>query len=270
LHALVRAFHLADFRRHEQRALPDHAVPGQLAAAAMHQFAAERAAIQAAGHAVAEPEQKALLQGGVRHGARGGVEALAPGEVQELLEERADLPGRGGVDAQAAAGFGVEIPGGDVLPDAPEQPEIAAGADARQFLAAARDLGVRVAQKQVAALGQGGQQAGLVDAAILLRRQQHAGVARVQREGEHLSAQGREAGGGAGPVRAGGRRERAQVGEQFLGVGQGLFLGRLEPAEGAQVFDAGGFQGQDDFGQVQALDFGQFPRRAVRMFRPRP
>ena len=58
---------------------------------------------------------------------------------------------------------------------------------------------------------------------------------------------------------------RAQVGEQFFGVGEGLFLGRFQPAEGAQVLDAGGLQGQHHLGQVEPLDLGQFLRRTMRV-----
>ena len=55
----------------------------------------------------------------------------------------------------------------------------------------------------------------------------------------------------------------AQVGEEFLGVGERLFFGGFQPAEGSQVIDAGGLEGQDHFGQVQALDLGEFLLRAM-------
>ena len=64
--------------------------------------------------------------------------------------------------------------------------------------------------------------------------------------------------------------QRAQVGEQFLRVGEGLFLGRFEPAERAQVLHPGGFQGQDHLGQVQALDLGEFLLRTMRVLLLRP
>ena len=57
----------------------------------------------------------------------------------------------------------------------------------------------------------------------------------------------------------------AQVGEEFLGVGKGLFFGGFQPVEGSQVLDPGGFEGQDHFGEVQALDLGEFLRRTMRM-----
>ena len=91
------------------------------------------------------------------------------------------------MDAQAAAGVEAEVAGGGVLPGAHQQPEIAAGLVAQQILAPPRGVGIHVAQQQVAALGERGHQAGLVDAAVVLRGQQHARVTRVQRKGEHLA-----------------------------------------------------------------------------------
>ena len=79
-----------------------------------------------------------------------------------------------------------------VVPGAHQDPEIAAGLFAEQILAAARGVAVHVAQQQVAALGERGDQAGLVDAAVILRRQQHARIARVQRKRQHLAADGGE------------------------------------------------------------------------------
>ena len=120
-----------------------------------------------------------------------GIEALAPGDVEELLEQRADLPGGGGMNAQPAAGVEPEVAGGSVLPGAHQEPEVAAGLFTQQVLALPRGVGIHVAQEEVAALGEGGEQAGLIDAAVILRRQQHAGVTRVQREGEHLAPNAR-------------------------------------------------------------------------------
>jgi hypothetical protein len=62
------------------------------------------------------------------------------------------------------------------------------------------------------------------------------------------------------------KADRAEVGEEFFGVGEGLVVGRFEPAEFAKVFDTGGFEGEDDFGEVEALDFGKFLMRAMAVF----
>ena len=61
-----------------------------------------------------------------------------------------------------------------------------------------------------------------------------------------------------------------QIDKQFLGVGQGLVGRRLEPAKPAQVGDARGFEGQHDFGEIEAFDFGQFMGRTFPMFLRRP
>ena len=198
------------------------------------------------------------------------VQALAPGDFEELLEERADLPGGGGMHAQAAAGFEPEVVGGGLLPCAHQEPEVAARLFTQQILAPARGVAVHVPQEQVAALGEGGEQAGLINAAVMLRGQQHAGIPRVQREGQHLPADGSEGKLIAGFELMVDRLQGAQVGEEFFRVGEGLFLGWFEPAKRAQVFHPGGFQGQDDLGQVQTLDLGEFLLRTMRVLLLRP
>src|SRR5262249_12679208 len=45
-----------------------------------------------------------------------------------------------------------------------------------------------------------------------------------------------------------------------------LFIGRFQPPEFAQVFDAGSFESEDNFGEVEALDFGQFLLWAMAVF----
>jgi hypothetical protein len=42
--------------------------------------------------------------------------------------------------------------------------------------------------------------------------------------------------------------------------------GGFEPAEFSQIFDACGFEREDDFGQVEPFDFGQFLDGTVGMF----
>ena len=51
-------------------------------------------------------------------------------------------------------------------------------------------LGVPAAQQQVASLSEGRYQAGLIDTTIILSRQQHPGVTRMQRKRQHLAADG--------------------------------------------------------------------------------
>ena len=49
---------------------------------------------------------------------------------------------------------------------------------------------VRAANEQVAPLCERGHETGLIDAAVFLRRQQHAGVAGMHGEGEHPATEG--------------------------------------------------------------------------------
>ena len=49
-------------------------------------------------------------------------------------------------------------------------------------------------------------------------------------------------------------------------MGKGLVVGRFEPAKFAEVFDADGFEGEDDFGKIKAFDFGNFLLRPMAVF----
>ena len=42
-------------------------------------------------------------------------------------------------------------------------------------------------------------------------------------------------------------------------------VGRLQPAEGGDVLHAAGFQREDDLGEIEALDLGQFLRGALQV-----
>ena len=126
------------------------------------------------------------------------IQALAPRGFEKLLQERTDLPGGNDMYAEAAAGFEPEVIGGRVVPCAYKEPEIAAGLCLQQILSPPCGVAVHVAQQQVAALGQGRQEAGLIDATVMLRGQQHAGIPRVQGERQHLQTDGSD-----GKLRAG-------------------------------------------------------------------
>jgi hypothetical protein len=67
VHLAVAAFDLADFRRHEERAVLHLALARQHAAPAVDEFATQRALIQPPRHAVAEADEDALLQRLVLH-----------------------------------------------------------------------------------------------------------------------------------------------------------------------------------------------------------
>src|SRR5437868_12683466 len=64
--------------------------------------------------------------------------------------------------------------------------------------------------------------------------------------------------------------ERAEIGEQLFGAGERLRIGRLQPAEVADLFHTARFQSENDFGEIKPLHFGQFLRRALDVFAFRP
>ena len=66
------------------------------------------------------------------------------------------------------------------------------------------------------------------------------------------------------------RRERAEIGQELLGVFERLRLGRLQPAKARDVFDPARFQGQHHFREIEPFHFRQFLRRALEVFALRP
>ena len=82
----------------------DGALAGQHAPPAVHELAAQGPGVQAPRQVVGKSGQDALAHLRPVDAPLGGVEALGLRDLQKLLEERADLAGRLGVDAQPAAG----------------------------------------------------------------------------------------------------------------------------------------------------------------------
>ena len=62
------------------------------------------------------------------------------------------------------------------------------------------------------------------------------------------------------------RSQRAEIHQQLFGSSEGSWIGRFEPAEAPDFFDAARLQGEHDFGEVEPFHFGQFLRRPVEMF----
>ena len=94
------------------------------------------------------------------------------------------------------------------------------------------------------------------NATQLVRREQHARVARVRGEGEHASA---ERGDRARAI------ERAEIGEQRERAFEGAGVGCFEPAKLCNVLHPARLQGEHDFGEVEPLHLGQLLRGPVVM-----
>ena len=75
-----------------------------------------------------------------------------------------------------------------VTPGAHENPEIGRCFFAEQIFTGGIGFAVHASEEQIASLGKRGDERGLIDTTVFLRSEQHAGVARVQREGEHFAA----------------------------------------------------------------------------------
>ena len=106
------------------------------------------------------------------------------------------------------------------------------------------------AREQIPSLSQRGDQRDRPHAAIILRGQEHARVARMDRKRQHAPAEWGD--------RAGCIVDGAQVGEQRLGAFQRARVGRFEPAECSYVIDAARLEREDHLGEIEPFHFGKF------------
>ena len=150
-----------------------------------------------------------------------------------------------------------------VAEGAEEDEEIGVGFLAEEFVAVVFGLFAFAAAEEGAALGKGGDVGDGADAAEFARGEEHAGVAGVDGEGEHAAADGRDfAGDGV-------ERRRDRGGDLRRGR-RDFGSGGSSQRNAGRVVDAAGFQGQDDFGEVEALDLGEFLGGAVGVLAFRP
>ena len=185
---LVARFNLADFSNDKERTVLHSAFARQHAAPAVNEFTTQRALVQPPRHTVAEPDENALLQRLILDFTRLGVETFSLGDAEKLIQQRPDLSRGDGVNAKLAAGVEVKLVLRRVCPRTHQNPEIGRGLVAQQIFAGGHHFAPDVAQQQIAALSERGHETGLMDAAVCLRRQQHARVTRMQRKGQHLAA----------------------------------------------------------------------------------
>ena len=171
----------------------------------------------------------------------------------------ANLPGRDTVNAGFAKSLHPKLILRRVMPRPHQEPEVGRTLVAKQIIAQRRHIPARIAQKQIAPLRQRGHETRLVDAAIFLRREQHARVTRMHRECEHAPAEFRH----HRVMRA--VFQRSEIQQQLLCVVQSRLARRLQPAELSQIIHANCLQHENNFSEIESLDFRQFLHRPLRM-----
>ncbi len=207
------AFDLGDFRSDDEAAVLRDACAGEHAATAVNDVADERASAAAAGNLVSEAGEDRAGDGVGRSLSGLGFQAFVPGDIEELLEKFLYLPRGVGMHGEGAAGVGAKIillgPG-----EGAHEDEEVRGAVAEGFVALLLDALVGL-EKDVARLGECGDERGGAHAAEFLGFQEHAGVARVDGEIQHAAAR-------RGDLSRSGI-ESAEVGEEKLRTGEGFF-----------------------------------------------
>ena len=154
----------------------------------MHKFAPPRVLIDPS-HAIAETNEDALPQGLILDLALLDVETLLTGDLQELRVQRPNLSRRDTVNAELAKSIHPELIPRGVIPRLHQNPKIGRILVAKQILARRRHILARIPQKQVASLSQRRHETRLINAAIFVRREQHASVTGMYRKREHAAAE---------------------------------------------------------------------------------
>ena len=176
---------------------------------------------------------------------------LGMGDVEELLEQLADLPRGVGMDAKGTAFVHAKIPGTRPFEDTHQNEEIR-GATSEDFHPLLLDPFVHLQQHR-AGLRDRGDQRGGAHTTQFLGGEEHSRIARVERKIQHPAADRRD---GALCIQG------SEIAKQNLGAIQRGHIGRFDPAEGFQIPHPGGFEGEDRLGEVEALDFGEFAQGA--------
>src|SRR4051812_45486675 len=82
-----------------------------------------------------------------------------------------------------------ELTGQGIFVSAYKRPEVRYVLNAECILARGGNLLARIADQQIAALRQGGDETGMVNAAIFLSREEHSSISGVHREGHHSATE---------------------------------------------------------------------------------
>lgn len=157
-----------------------------------------------------------------------------------------DVFGGAGVDAKGGGAAGVEVHGFGGLVGAVFADEVGGvfGEDIVFFAGVVAGVG-----EDGFALDGGGDEGGFGEAVVLVTGEEEAREAWFEGEVGHLVA-------GGGDVFL--VVECAEVLEECFGFFEGGFGGWVEPAEVSGICDVGGFEEEDGFGEVDAVDFRGF------------
>ena len=157
------------------------------------------------------------------------VEALLVGGLEDLLASLLHLAGHLGVDAVGAAAVKTEAVRFGKFISAHQGKEVGVAAVLEHFACGFR-FGIIAFHpgEQVAATDQGGTQGGLGHAAALAGFDQHAGIAGMHGQAQHLAPDG-------GEIRV---FQSAEHGEEVLGAFDGLGIRFVQPVKGSGFPDS--------------------------------
>lgn len=249
---------LADGGSHKQRGVLDDTFAHQGALASFREFTVESALAAADTQLVDEASHDAAEQGIVgglgcffRGGwgcSFGGNEPLLPGYVQELLKGLLYLAGGLSMDAIPAAGLDTKVVVLGELVGPHQGVEVGLGAGFKQF-AGFGDVFVVAAEahEEVASADKSGAQCCGRHALMLGGFHEHARIARVHGQAEHLPADGSEF--------FGSFVDGAQEMQQRFGALDGRGVGLVQPIKARGFFDVQRMEQEYHLSEITALDF---------------
>ena len=256
----VAAFDLANFGGHEQTRAVHGAFAREHAAPAVDEGATQRSRIQPHRDLIGKAREDATLDRSGLDLAGLQIKALVAGDGEKLLGQLRGLARGAGVDPEPRATLRIEAAVFRVAKRAHQDEKVRFRVAAEHIFAVFARLFALEAAQEIAALGERRDQRDGGHAAILLRGQKHARVARVDRERQHAPAERRDRTRDVPSAAV----ERAEIDEELFGARERLRIGRFQPAEAADFFDAARFQGENDFGEIEPFHLGQFLRRRDR------
>jgi hypothetical protein len=170
----------------------DGAFAGQHTMAAVDERTTQRSRVKPHGDLVRETREDAAFdRSGLRFAAL-DIQAFISGDSEKLLGQLRGFPGRAGIYPKTRATLRVEPAVFRIAKRAEQKEKVRLRVGAKDIFTIFPCLFTFDAAEKIPSLGEGGDQADGRHATILLRGQKHAGISRMDWEGEHTATQGRD------------------------------------------------------------------------------
>ena len=166
--------------------------PRERSAAAVYEIATKCSFIDAPGDTIAETDQDAFLQRFLVHFTDTNIKSFIFSDAKELIEQRPDLSRGNTVNAHPPHDIHAKLVLCCILPGAHQNPKVRRYPINKKLVASGGRFFIGFPHEQIAPLCKGRHETRVIDATIILRREQHASVTGMNRKREHAPAQLRD------------------------------------------------------------------------------